>query len=356
MKKLWFFLLLILLSFGAFAQPCPVSVTITGAPAAPVCKGTSVVLTASPSVGALTPIYYWIIGNDTTLGVGSTFSVLAYDQSVTVLMSTTTGCTPDSDSAIAIPVQIQTVLIEEIANQLNYDCTLNVGDIQFTQTGGTDPTNYNLEGFPANITGSFTAVPAGSYNLYLTDDDGCRDTGQVVVAPLITITSIASPDIVCNQTTADVFTNTSPTISSTSYTYELVGIETNETGVFTSVPAGNYTLYTTDNNGCKDTSELVIILTVCEDPYPTSAITPNDDGFNDTWKIQHIEFYPEAEVYIFDRWGQRVYHKKGYDNLDGWGAKYLGVGLPVSTYYYVLKVPIEDGDDLVFKGPISVFR
>ena len=171
MKKL-FFCFLLLMNVGLFAQ-CPLNVTITGAPAAYVCKGTSVVLTASPSVGALTPIYYWVIGNDTTLGVGSTFSVLAYDQSVTVLMSTTTGCTPDSDSAIAIPVQIQTVLIQETANQINYDCILNVGDVEVSQTGGTDPTNYDLEGITTNITGIFNAVPAGNYNLYMTDDAGC---------------------------------------------------------------------------------------------------------------------------------------------------------------------------------------
>ena len=71
----------------------------------------------------------------------------------------------------------------------------------------------------------------------------------------------------------------------------------------------------------------------------------------------NIEFYPENEVFIFDRWGQRVYHKNGYDNADGWDAKYIGVDLPVSTYYYLLEIkPENGGDDIILRGPISVFR
>ena len=63
-----------------------------------------------------------------------------------------------------------------------------------------------------------------------------------------------------------------------------------------------------------------------------------------------------GKVFIFDRWGQRVYHKKEYDNADGWQAKYVGGDLPVSTYYYILEITLEKSEDLVFKGAISVFR
>jgi gliding motility-associated-like protein len=354
MKKLLFFLLLILFDIGAFAQ-CPVSVTITGAPATEVCKGTSIVLTANPSIGSVTPVYYWIIGNDTTLGVGSTFTVSAYDQSVSVLMSTSTGCSPDSDSAFATEVQIQTVTITATSIQSNYDCSLNVADVQVSQTGGTDPTSYDLEGISVNTTGSFTDVPEGSYNLYMADDVGCRDTGQVVLANTVILESTPVPQITdCNQTTADVIITSDGGMSP--YVYDMVGIGTSNSGSYEGVEQGSYTLYTTDSDGCKDTSVVSIVPFTCPEPNPTEVITPNDDGFNDMWLIYNISYYPENEVSIFDRWGQRVYHKNGYDNLDGWQAKYVGGDLAVSTYYYVLKVTLEQSDDIVLKGAISVFR
>ncbi len=280
MKKQLCLFFFFLISGCSFAQPCPLDVDITSLPnvdITPVCKSTPVVLTAVPLPGAVSPVYYWIIGGDTILGTGSTFSVFANNQTVSLIMSTSTGC-PDSDSALT-SFQVQTVLIEPTLTSLVTECNQTTADVEINSVGGTPP-----------------------------------------------------------------------------YVYDLGGLGSNSTGSYSDVPQGNYTLYITDNDGCKDTSEITVVPFECPPPSPTETITPNDDGFNDMWLIHNIEHYPENEVYIFDRWGQRVYHKKGYDNLDGWQAKYVGVDMPVSTYYYILKILVEDGDDMVFKGAISVFR
>ena len=34
-----------------------------------------------------------------------------------------------------------------------------------------------------------------------------------------------------------------------------------------------------------------------------NTITPNGDGFNDTWKINNIESYPYCKISVFSRWG-----------------------------------------------------
>ncbi len=348
---------LLLMNVGLFAQ-CPVSVTINATPDAfttEVCKGDLVVLTAIPVNGGVNPTYVWIIDGDSSFTAGIDTTISAYNQSVQVIVQTTSGCTEDTVISNTIPQGIQTVNITESTNQLNYDCTLDIADIEITQTGGTDPITYELQGFPSNTTGSFSAVPSGSYNLFMTDDNGCKDTSVVVVVPEPPNYSSAGAAILeCNQTVGDVFVVT--TGGSPSFSYELVGVDVNTSGSFTDVPVGSYTLYTKDNTGCKDTAVVIVEPVDCPEPSPTDVITPNDDGENDMWLITNISYYPEKEVFIFDRWGQRVYHKKGYDNLDGWQAKYVGGNLAVSTYYYILKVTVEDGDDLVYKGAISVFR
>ena len=355
MKKQLLFILFLIVSIGTYAQ-CPLSVSITSVPdvsTGPVCKSTPVLLTAIQSAGAVTPVYYWIIGADTILGTDSTFVVLAEDQTVSLIMSTSSGCSPDSAFA---SIQIQTVLIQPTVAQITYDCSLDESDIQITSTGGTAPYTYNLVGLGVSATGAYTSVPTGTYTLYITDDQGCNDTDQVVVAPMVpTLESTPVAMITeCNQTTADVLISTNG--GTPSYTYDLVGIGVSTSGSYSDVPQGSYTIYTTDAQGCTDTSEVAIVPYNCPPPYPTEVITPNEDGHNDTWRINRIELYPDNEVFIFDRWGQRVYHKKGYDNQDGWDVKYLGADMPVSTYYYILKISFENSEDEVYKGPISVFR
>jgi gliding motility-associated-like protein len=356
MKKhflIFFLFSLYLLGLEVYAQ-CPVSVNLVSTPdvsTIAVCKGTPVQIEANPSDSAVSPQYIWVIDGDTILSTDTIINVLANNQNIQVFMATTTGCPQDTVSAT---IQILTVLIEPTVTPVP-SCDLTKADIQITSTGGTAPYTYDLSGIGISNTGEYNDVPAGTYTLYITDDAGCNDTSQVEVIP---IQKDLNPDIViqiqCNQSTADVYVT--PTDGTAPYSYDLQGVDQNSNGSFSDVPIGDYTLYTTDNEGCVDTSIVAIVYVPCSPPFPSEFITPNDDGFNDTWVIANIQYYPESEVFIFDRWGQRVYHKKGYDNLDGWDVKYIGRDMPVSTYYYILKYIGNNDEEVVLKGPISIFR
>jgi gliding motility-associated-like protein len=198
--------------------------------------------------------------------------------------------------------------------------------------------------------------------VYMETTTGCApnnpDTvSTTILVETVELESVANPAaIACNQTVTDIQLTTSGN-GTPLYSYELSSFGTSSDGFYNAVSQGSYTLFTTDSNGCKDTTDIVIVQSPCNPPSPTERITPNGDGFNDTWQIVNIQDYPENEVFIFDRWGQRVYHKVGYDNADGWGAEYVGVDLPVSTYYYLLEIKSENSeDDIIMRGPISVFR
>ena len=74
-----------------------------------------------------------------------------------------------------------------------------------------------------------------------------------------------------------------------------------------------------------------------------TVITPNGDGYNDTWIIPRLEQYPENYVdlivEIYDRWGKLVWKSKpGYvgdewDGTDLWGRK-----LPTGSYFYIISL------------------
>ena len=48
---------------------------------------------------------------------------------------------------------------------------------------------------------------------------------------------------------------------------------------------------------------------------PAQAITPNGDGINDRWIIQNSAAYPNAKIWVFNRWGEEVFYSAGnYQN------------------------------------------
>ncbi|TDP03209.1 PKD domain-containing protein [Flavobacterium sp. 245] len=67
-----------------------------------------------------------------------------------------------------------------------------------------------------------------------------------------------------------------------------------------------------------------------------NEFSPNDDGQNETFYIDCITQYPDNQLSIFNRWGNLVYFKKGYDNT--WDGKEEGSAktLPEGTYFYIL--------------------
>jgi gliding motility-associated-like protein len=66
-----------------------------------------------------------------------------------------------------------------------------------------------------------------------------------------------------------------------------------------------------------------------------NAFTPNNDAINDTWEIEGIGEYPNAEVTIFNRWGGEMFYSIGYNqSFDGIQKNER---LPAGTYFYVIK-------------------
>ena len=112
-----------------------------------------------------------------------------------------------------------------------------------------------------------------------------------------------------------------------------------------------YYMTITDAVGCVDRDTVTVEVHVDYNFIVSNIMTPNGDGFNDIWYIDNIEFYPECDVSIYNRYGNQLYSVKGYQN--DWDGKHSGKDLPDGTYYYVLTCP---GTSDIFKGGITIFR
>ncbi len=82
-----------------------------------------------------------------------------------------------------------------------------------------------------------------------------------------------------------------------------------------------------------------------------SAFTPDGDHVNDVWEIKGLKKFPDAELFIYDRWGRLLFHSTGYE--EKWDGTYNGEALPIDSYYYILE--LHDGSK-PYKGTVTIIR
>jgi gliding motility-associated-like protein/uncharacterized repeat protein (TIGR01451 family) len=80
--------------------------------------------------------------------------------------------------------------------------------------------------------------------------------------------------------------------------------------------------------------------------YITNGLSPNNDGFNDTFYIECIEKFPGNNLKIYSRYGVQIYESDNYqNNWDGKanrGIPNTSKVLPVGTYFYILDLNTKD--------------
>ncbi len=75
-----------------------------------------------------------------------------------------------------------------------------------------------------------------------------------------------------------------------------------------------------------------------------NLVTPNDDGKNDYFLIDNINYFPNNKVEIYNRWGVKVYETTNYDSkgnvFRGYSEGRVTLNkkekLPTGTYFYIV--------------------
>ena len=198
-------------------------------------------------------------------------------------------------------------------------------------------------------------IKAGIYFLGIDNSSSsCTATKDSVKVSILAKPSVAIPLVqgycVCGTTPI-----TLTTTSNSNYTFEWFRNGTkiaNSNKESLSVnDDGIYKVKVIDNNSqCTINSENYIVKKESRLQIP-NAFTPNNDSKNDTWELFGINQYPEAEVFIYDRWGNIVYYSKGY--AQAFDGTINGKELPVDVYVYNIKL---DNQKPVISGSITILK
>lgn len=207
------------------------------------------------------------------------------------------------------------------------------------------------------------SAPAG-FSSYLWSTGETTQTIRIGQAGNYTITVSQGPLLCENSKTITVYESESPVISQIKirdwtvnqntvtvnttttgdYEYSLDGTAYQDSPVFYGLQSGVYTVYVKDKNGCGfDTKDIILLM------YP-KFFTPNGDGINDYWAIQHARYEPNMKVSIFDRYGKLITSFSG--NNTGWNGTLNGNNLPATDYWFV----VERQDGRQHKGHFSLLR
>lgn len=224
------------------------------------------------------------------------------------------------------------------------------GKIEIAANGGTEPYRYSVERVLELSTSSmFTNIGAGYYNARVTDANGCEAVKSVVIRqPEEIKIDVVSENPFCKNSRTGMI-NISAIGGITPYQYYWDNYMS-DTAIMQNIPEGQYIVGVVDANGCKSLTEKVTLVDVDVDCLRIpNVFTPNGDGINDEWIIANLGMFPEAQIYVFNRWGQLMFKTTGEG--EPWDGSYRGHYVPAGTYIYVIDL---FNDDEPYKGTVTI--
>ncbi len=153
------------------------------------------------------------------------------------------------------------------------------GTITLSATSGTSPFNYDIT-VASNTTGIFTGLPDGSYDVTVTDANGCEFTTTITIDAGTGLTvDIDFTNEACGDAEDGTMTLT-PTSGDSPYNFD-IGVASNTTGDFSGLDDGTYTITVTDDNGCVFNGSVTITEAAGINLAVVSQNDPSCFGFTD---------------------------------------------------------------------------
>ncbi|MFZ9846767.1 MAG: choice-of-anchor L domain-containing protein [Flavobacteriales bacterium] len=119
--------------------------------------------------------------------------------------------------------------------------------------------------------------------------------------------------------------------------------------------------YVTAPNGCKDTLEKIVYVKPEYFVWAPNAFTINGDGLNEEFVVNYSWAIEDFELYVFDRWGQEIFHGVGDGRQVAWDGKgknreYQPIGVYVYMYTYTRPIRGEMKENVKELGTITIIR
>lgn len=232
----------------------------------------------------------------------------------------------------------------------NVNCNKDsTGSINLTITGGIP--DYAIVWNTGQITEDLSNIPAGMYSYTITDHQNCKLTNQVRItenSEIILFNSTVESTSCVDQKDGKIIVNfyggTMPYYYLWSNNDTLKDIQ--------NLAPGNYSVIVSDSLTCKAKFSFEIQGNESECLDIPNTFTPNGDNYNDTWYLGNLDLYPNAEVKIFNKWGNLIYATSG--KYIPWDGTFNNEPMPSAVFYYIIE--LKNSVENKYTGTVTIIR
>lgn len=323
--------------------------------------------------GGNDPLFTWYVNGTEQLGQNDpvfTSSTLEENDVVLVVMeSSDPDCPVPADDTKTVGLFSTPDTTQFILPDINWCVSENytfIPQIAFLDTATSNYT-WTLDGNVINqsdSTVSFDDLELGQHELIgtVTTSTFCVTENTLTDTAIITLLSFpiaeAGDDI--TLTNFEEFTLNGTGSSTTDVTYlwatgDLEVVIGSPTSIIAqSTPIEQSTVYylAVSNGVCADIDSVTVTVNIDLVTDFPNAFSPNGDGDNDVFEIDHLDQFPDFKLEIYNRWGNLLYTQT--DPASFWDGRNNGKDMPVATYYFIF-VSGREGDDTI-KGSLTLIR
>lgn len=255
----------------------------------------------------------------------------------TVTVTDSAGCANNTTAVVSDSMSID----GNVVSTENALCLSPTGEVTVQGTLGTGTFSYTFDGV-TNTTGAFTSVAPGTDSVLVTS--GTCSTMVVFTVGQDPINIDLGPD--------QTFCNYIVLSPNTAGTYLWNTGDT--TAAITVTESGEY-IVTVNAIGCSDSDTINVTVIPNVGVVIPNVFTPGGDGKNDKFKVVS-QFVDTYEVWIYNRWGQEVYHSTDVDG--GWDGDFDGKEAADGAYMVMIKYvdPCAEVKDITYTGTVQLFR
>ena len=204
-----------------------------------------------------------------------------------------------------------------------------------TQTLSAGLDNLSYQWSTGQTTRDITIDQAGTYQVQVTDANGCTAIKTIVLEEL------AQPEIA--RILSDGSSIVVHTANRGDFEYSLNGTTYQNSSVFETVEGGRYRIYVRNTANCDAVVQEFYHLVI------PKFFTPNGDAVNDIFQPDGLEIFNTIRFSIFDRYGALL--KTSSEQTPFWNGTFQGRDMPATDYWYHITA-----DTLQFKGHFSLKR
>jgi gliding motility-associated-like protein len=202
------------------------------------------------AIGGTSP-YNYLWSNGATTAIANNLAAATYSVTIT----DANGCTSTTSVIISQPVQLNAT--GSASNNVSCNGGAN-GSVLATVNGGTPGYTYLWNTVPPQTSPTAFNVSAGTYNVTVTDANGCSATvNATVTQPAPIVITFGTQPPTCNALengSAIALVNG----GTPSYTYQWNTVPAQSSQTAFNIGAGSYTVTVTDSHGCTASNSVTI--------------------------------------------------------------------------------------------------